>query len=119
MRFLILDHYYPDFIESVYGADPGLADGTRSKQQAARIDAGLFGETQFQVAALAQLGHEALHLPVNVPPTAVCMGRDHDIPLTPHAGEAWRRRRGLYRGPAVRDRPAWLAETLPVHRRLA
>jgi spore maturation protein CgeB len=93
MRFLILDHYYPEFIAATYRASPGLQRRSFAEQQAA-LDAGLFGESQFQAAALRGLGHEALHLPVNVQPLLAALAQERDIPLRRGAVQ-FRLRRGI------------------------
>lgn len=110
MKILILDHYYPAFIDSIYRSAPGLSDRSFD-EQGSRIDAGLFGETQFQVAALRRLGHEALHLPINVPNLVAAWGRDRDVqlPMYDRAVSGWR---GWYPWSGRRQRGRWLASTL-------
>lgn len=80
MRVLILDHYYEAFIEQVYSRAPGLSRGAYSEQYEA-LAAGLFGESAMQVSALEALGHQALFLPVNVPPLIEAMAVERDIRL--------------------------------------
>jgi hypothetical protein len=99
MRFLILDHYYPQFIDATYRASPGLERKSFSEQQAA-LDAGLFGESQFQASALRGLGHDAVHLPVNVPPLLEAFARERDIAPSRHRAVRLRLRRGIVPWPA-------------------
>lgn len=112
MRTLILDHYYPEFVASVYRATPGLERASFGDQQTA-LDAGLFGETQFQAAALRALGHEALHLPVNVPSLLSAFARENDLNLSRRATIEFRLRRGLIPWPAIGDGAAALDAVLP------
>jgi spore maturation protein CgeB len=113
MRTLILDHYYPDFVASVYRASPGLESAPFADQQAA-LDAGMFGETQFQAAALRSLGHEALHLPVNVPSLLSAFARDNDLRIPRRGRVAFRRRRGVIPLPALRREAPAMETLLPV-----
>ena len=67
MKFLIVDHMYGAFVDWVYGSTPNLARSSYEHQRA-RIDAELFGETQFEVAALRALGHDASDHIANIKP---------------------------------------------------
>jgi hypothetical protein len=58
MRILFVDANYPAFLDKVYRDVPDLANASYA-EQTARIRSGLFGEAQFQAAALNALGHEA------------------------------------------------------------
>jgi hypothetical protein len=112
MRFLILDHYYPEFIKAIYSATPGLERSTFGAQQAA-LDNGLFGEMQFQASALRGLGHDALHLPVNVPPLLAALAREHDL-APPTRGPRFRLRDGVVPWPVRGDRALAYETLLPV-----
>jgi spore maturation protein CgeB len=111
MRVLIFDHYYPEFVAGVYGADPGLRDASFERQQAA-LDAGLFGETQFQAEALRSLGHAALHFPVNVAPLGAAWAREQGLRLARRSVPGVRLRRGWVPWPTTRVRDIWLGSLL-------
>jgi spore maturation protein CgeB len=110
VRLLILDHYYPQFIDAVYEQEPDLAQAAYSVQRG-RIDAQLFGETAFEVAALRELGHEAWDSLVNVRPLqAVWVGEHNARPLST-TDWGWRLRRGFVPWPSRRDHH-WIGEAL-------
>ena len=110
MRYLILDHYYDSFVESRYRDEPRLAETTFA-EQAASLAEGLFGETSFQVAALQELGHDALFFPVNVPQLAQAWITEHDLRLPARLQwQATRRRRLPWLSRA--ERPGWQARLL-------
>ena len=91
MRFLIVDHMYGAFVDSVYGATPGL-DRDSYAVQKQRIDSELFGETQFEVAALRAQGHEADDDLVNIKPLKQARFREKGLEFPgPTWGVRWRR----------------------------
>ena len=67
MRLLVVDHYYPPAVEAIYGADRELAELPYAAQLE-RVHDALFGETAFEVAALAETGHDASDWLLNVRP---------------------------------------------------
>jgi spore maturation protein CgeB len=109
MRFLIVDYMYDAFVRSVYDSTPGLADDTYETQKR-RVDAGLFGETQFEVAALRAQGHEAEDHIANVKPMLRAWYRENGLRF---ADPQWglRLRRGLVPWPK-RTYTRWMGEAL-------
>ena len=76
MRILILDANYPGFLDGVYAADPALRDASYGEQRA-RIREGLFGEVNFQIDALREMGHEADSIIVNARYAQEAWAREH------------------------------------------
>lgn len=105
-----MDHYYPDFIQQIYGHEPGLATGSYLEQRR-QIDAQLFGETVFEVSALRELGHEAWDSLVNVLPLQSAWTQEHGHHLERISRLGWRRRRGLVPWP-IRTDSSWIGEAV-------
>jgi hypothetical protein len=109
MRFLIVDYMYDAFVKSVYDSNPGLADDSYEAQKRC-VDAGLFGETQFEVAALRAQGHEAEDHIANIKPMARAWHREKGLKFAdPTRG--LRLRRGLVPWP-TRTYTRWMGEAL-------
>jgi hypothetical protein len=109
MRFLIVDHMYCAFVEWVYGSQAGLANESYETQRR-RIDGELFGETQFQVAGLKALGHEASDDLVNIRPLQRAWLRENGLRF-PRSSWGVRLRRGVVPWPRrIDDR--WTGEAL-------
>jgi hypothetical protein len=109
MRFLIVDYMYGSFVDWVYGSTPGLADRSYAEQKR-RIDDELFGETQFEVAALQAQGHEAYDHIANIRPLQQAWFRENGLPF-PASRLGVRLRRGLVPWPSrIDDR--WAGEAL-------
>jgi hypothetical protein len=109
MRFLIVDHMYGAFVDCVYNSTSGLANDDYATQKS-RLDSELFGETQFEVAALKAQGHEAHDDLVNIKPLQQAWCREHGLKL---AGSKLgvRRRRGFVPWPTRSD-DRWIGEAL-------
>jgi spore maturation protein CgeB len=58
MRFLIVSADYPDYLHSLYGTHPGLAEQSYAGQVRARVES-LQGSADFYAKNLRALGHEA------------------------------------------------------------
>jgi spore maturation protein CgeB len=110
MRFLIVDHYYDAVVDWIYSREPGLARGGYAAQRV-RIDAALFGQTAFQVAALRGLGHEASDALVNVRPLQEAWAREHGLRLGRQTRWGVRRRRGWIPWPRRPD-ARWMGQAL-------
>jgi spore maturation protein CgeB len=109
MRFLIVDHMYGEFVSWVYSSTPGLADRTYADQKR-RIAGELFGETQFEVAALRAQGHEADDHIANIRPLQEAWSRENGLAFPrPRMGLRWRR--GLVPWPTRTD-DRWIGEGL-------
>lgn len=109
MRFLIVDHMYGSFVDWVYNSTPGLARDSYAAQKQ-RIDSELFGETQFEVAALRAQGHEAYDDLVNIRPLKQAWFRENGLEF-PRSKLGVRWRRGIVPWPThVDDR--WMGEAL-------
>jgi spore maturation protein CgeB len=109
MRFLIVDHMYAAFVDWVYGSNAGLANSSYAAQRR-RIDSELFGETQFEVAALEALGNDASDDLVNIRPLQRAWTREAGLAFPPSAwGMRWRR--GLVPWPRRIHGP-WIGEAL-------
>src|SRR5438477_11527911 len=89
MRYLLLDHYYPEFTASWYADNPGLAAAGYDDQRQS-FARSLFGETQFEVAALRGLGHVANDVIVNVWPAQAKWAQERGVEVP-----ARRTRRGM------------------------
>jgi spore maturation protein CgeB len=111
VRILLLDHYYENFVRRHYEERPGLASETFDVQ-AASLEAAMFGETGFQIAALRALGHEALFFPINVAPMAEAWAAEHGVDLPRRWHPAFRRGRCSLPRPSRRERWQWMAAIL-------
>ena len=80
MRFLFIDAKYPAFLARLYGDTPELVSAPYA-QQVDRIASGLFGEAQFQAAAIVALGHEADVVVTNAEPAQNAWAREHGVGL--------------------------------------
>jgi spore maturation protein CgeB len=76
MRVLVVDTYYPAFLDAHYAERPGLADRSYTEQQASLIERG-FGTSDSYSFHLAQNGHEARDTIVNCLPLQRAWARDH------------------------------------------
>lgn len=66
LHVLVVDTYYPGYVDGIYAAHPGLAQQPLSTQLNV-LHAGLFAESWAQVDALEAMGHKARHHIVGVP----------------------------------------------------
>jgi len=101
-RVLFIDASYPAFLATVYGPDETLSLRSYDEQLAA-IDAGLFGEAQFQVHALRSLGHDASRVIVNAAPLQAAWRREKSRTRADRI--EWRLRRNLVPWPSRRLDP--------------
>jgi spore maturation protein CgeB len=109
MRFLVVDHMYGAFVDSVYSSTPGLALDSYAAQKR-RIDSELFGETQFEVAALKAQGHEAYDHIANIKPLQEAWFRENGLEFPgSRLGVRWRR--GFVPWPTRIDY-RWIGESL-------
>lgn len=93
MRILILDSYYPAFLNSFYGRRPELAARPYEEQWRALMDE-CFGTADFYSSNLKALGHEAREVVANCEPLQRRWAAEHGVRL--EKGEwGWSRRAGL------------------------
>jgi hypothetical protein len=78
---LIVDTYYPAFLESHYAGRPGLADASYAEQLGALIDR-CFGTTDAYSANLNALGHEAVDVIANCEPLQLAWAAEHGVGRT-------------------------------------
>lgn len=76
MRVLVVDTYYPPFLDTVYAADPGLAGRSYAEQMAALLDYA-FGTGEAYPRELRALGHEAEQVVANALPLQLAWAREH------------------------------------------
>jgi len=67
MRILIIDTYYPAFLDSFYTRHVGLGNGPYAEQHQALMDE-CFGTSDFYSSNLIALGHEAAEIVANCEP---------------------------------------------------
>jgi spore maturation protein CgeB len=82
LRFLIVDHYYQGVLARFEARNPGWAQQGYAELQKS-LSEELFGETQYEVAALRALGHEADDLIVNAAPLRRTWAGEHGVALPP------------------------------------
>jgi hypothetical protein len=80
LRFLIVDYYYQGVLTRFEARHPGWAERSYTELQES-LGEELFGESQYQVAALRALGHEADDLIVNAAPLRRAWAAEHAIDL--------------------------------------
>jgi spore maturation protein CgeB len=80
LRVLVVDTYYPAFLESHYAERPGLSERSHAEQLASLIDRG-FGTADAYSHYLRECGHEARDTIVNCLPLQQAWARDHDATL--------------------------------------
>jgi hypothetical protein len=78
MRILILDTYYPAFLDSHYAQRPELVDAPYDIQWRALMDR-FFGTSDAYSHYLVQLGHEAHEVVVNCGPLQRAWAREHGV----------------------------------------
>jgi hypothetical protein len=78
MRVLIVDTYYPAFLESHYAERPELADAAYDVQWRALMDR-FFGTCDSYSYYLGELGHEAHEVVVNCRPLQRAWAREHGV----------------------------------------
>ena len=78
MRFLIIDHYYPSFLESFYKGRSGLARQPYVEQWRT-IMAQCFGTADFYSSNLKKLGHEAEEVVANCRPMQMRWARENNL----------------------------------------
>jgi hypothetical protein len=76
LRVLVVDTYYPAFLESHYADRPGLGDRPYSAQLASLIERG-FGTSDAYSFYLSENGHEARDVIVNCLPLQRMWAREH------------------------------------------
>jgi hypothetical protein len=79
MRFFIVTTDYPGFLDSLYQADPDLADRTFAEQYRVRMDQ-LFATNDFFSTNLRKFGHEAVDMVCNHRRLQLAWAREH-VPL--------------------------------------
>jgi hypothetical protein len=82
VRFLIVDYYYPGVLTRFQARNPGWPRESYQRLQQGLSDE-LFGESQYEAAALRALGQEADDLIVNATPLRWAWAREHGIALPP------------------------------------
>lgn len=82
MRFLIVDFYYQGVLTRFEAAHPGWAEQSYAQLKES-LSEELFGESQYQVAALRALGHEADDVIVNAVPLRRAWAAEHGVALPP------------------------------------
>ncbi len=82
MRFLIVDFYYQGVLTRFERRHPGWAEKSYAQLKDS-LSEELFGESQYQVAALRALGHEADDLIVNAAPLRGAWAAEHGVALPP------------------------------------
>ena len=80
MRLLIIDTYYPAFLESFYRIQPNLAERNYQEQWHTLMDQS-FGTADFYSANLRKLGHEATEIVANCQPLQLTWAREHGLSL--------------------------------------
>jgi spore maturation protein CgeB len=78
MRVLIVDTCYGAFLDSHYGAQPGLAQRSYAEQWRALMDTH-FGTADAYSHYLVELGHDAHEVVVNCDPLQAAWAREHDL----------------------------------------
>jgi len=85
MKFLLLNTDYPDFLDWLYGSNPGLEQEPYAAQMKARNES-LFGTADFYSRNLRALGHEAWDIHVNNEDMQRAWAREHaKVPHEPPA----------------------------------
>ncbi len=80
MKFLIVDTYYPAFLDTVYAAHTSLAAQPYDLQWRTLMDQ-CFGTADYYSDNLIQLGHEATDLIMNYRPLQLQWAAEHDLSL--------------------------------------
>jgi hypothetical protein len=80
MRFLIVDTYYPAFLDSVYASQGGLAQQPYVQQWRALMDQ-YFGTADFYSANLQKLGQEATEIVANCRPLQMRWAEEHGLSI--------------------------------------
>lgn len=80
MKVLIVDTYYPAFLNSFYAKNPGLSHQPYEDQWRALMDQ-CFGTSDYYSTNLRQLGHEAMEVVANCKPLQLQWAREHGISL--------------------------------------
>jgi hypothetical protein len=82
VRILLLDKYYPAFVDQWYATHRGLERAPYAEQRLS-LESAMFGGTGFEVAALRALGHEAEVAIVNTRAAQEAWAREHEVALAP------------------------------------
>ncbi len=82
MRFLIVDAYYGQFLQSLYARTPGLSRQPYQQQWRTLMDE-CFGVADYYSSNLRQLGHEAEEIIVNSRPLQLQWAREHRVRVSP------------------------------------
>jgi hypothetical protein len=80
VRILIVETFYPAFVESHYRTNPSLRDAAYDVQWRALMDT-FFAQSDAYVHYLAELGHQADELAVDVEPLQLAWAREHGVRL--------------------------------------
>jgi spore maturation protein CgeB len=78
VRILIVDTFYPAFLDSHYRRNPGLADASYDEQWRSLMGT-FFGTADSYSHFLGVLGHDAHELVVNAEPLQAAWAREHGI----------------------------------------
>jgi spore maturation protein CgeB len=87
MRIMILSTDYPQFLGSLYGARPGLAEASYSEQAKVRQES-LFGFSDYYSRNFRAHGHEANEIRVNNPWMQHAWAREAGFTVAPPATQA-------------------------------
>ncbi len=86
MRFLVVDTYYPPFLEAHYRDRPGLARQPYEVQRDGLLGR-CFGTSDYYARNLRALGHEAEEVIANSLPLQRAWARENGLPSLPTAGK--------------------------------
>lgn len=76
MRLIVVDTYYPAFLDAHYAARPGLEDASYTEQLASLLERGFATGDAF-AAELTALGHDAQIVIANCAPLQLAWSREH------------------------------------------
>lgn len=111
MEVLILDTYYPAFLNSFYAFHSDLAGSPYDRQWRTLMDQ-CFGTADFYSANLQRLGHEATEVVANCEPLQRQWARENGVKLGGHAAWTISRRGGLIPWPRRKQPSDWLHTVL-------
>lgn len=109
MRILILDSYYPAFLDAVYSAHANLAQRPYAEQWRTLMEE-CFGTADFYSSNLIALGHESTEVVANCEPLQRRWASEQGINLD-RPKLTWRKRGGLVPWPQ-RTPPPWFYTVL-------
>jgi hypothetical protein len=92
MKFLIIDTYYPAFLQSFWARNPGIKSHSYAEQWRTLMDE-CFGTADYYSTNLKKLGHEATELVANCPILQLTWAQEHSLRL--HHKIRYRKMAGL------------------------